>query len=211
MSADPRRAGGESVAIDVQQSAHRLASRPIEVRGEWPSVWWWLEAVWPGMAAALALQGAGADVTLIEARRVLGGRAGSFEDPASGEMLDNCQHVLLGCCTNLIDFYQRAGVADQIKWESQINFVDPKGNFHALWATRRWPAPLHLAASGMMFGALTFSERIALGKAMGAMMILPPAGRAKLADVSFGDWLAEHSQPDVLIDKFYDIVLVSAQ
>src|SRR3984957_18480666 len=78
-----------------------------------------------GMAAAVALQSAGASVTLIEARKSLGGRAGSFEDPQTGEILDNCQHVLLGCCTNLIDFYQRIGASKKIHWEKTIRFVDP--------------------------------------------------------------------------------------
>ena len=62
-----------------------------------------------GMATAVALESAGATVTLLEARRSLGGRAGSYEDPQTGEQLDNCQHVLLGCCTNLLDFYRRIG------------------------------------------------------------------------------------------------------
>src|SRR5207249_2994028 len=60
-----------------------------------------------GMACAVALESVGIRVTLLEARKSLGGRAGSFEDPQTGEQLDNCQHVLLGCCTNLIDFYHR--------------------------------------------------------------------------------------------------------
>ncbi|MGA3067759.1 MAG: FAD-dependent oxidoreductase, partial [Tepidisphaeraceae bacterium] len=59
-----------------------------------------------GMAAAVALESRGRRVTLLEARKTLGGRAGSFEDPQTGETLDNCQHVLLGCCTNLLDFYR---------------------------------------------------------------------------------------------------------
>ena len=67
------------------------------------------------MAAAVAMQSAGVDVTLLEARRSLGGRAGSFEEPQTGEELDNCQHVLLGCCTNLMDFYARLGVAGAVR------------------------------------------------------------------------------------------------
>ena len=50
-----------------------------------------------GMAAAAALESAGIAVALLESRKTLGGRAGSFEDPQTGEALDNCQHVLLGC------------------------------------------------------------------------------------------------------------------
>ena len=85
-----------------------------------------------GMAAASVLQSRGANVTLIEARKTLGGRAGSFEDPQSGEILDNCQHVLLACCTNLLDFYNRLGVADRIQWHDAIYFVDEHGKTHTL-------------------------------------------------------------------------------
>jgi peptidoglycan/xylan/chitin deacetylase (PgdA/CDA1 family) len=55
---------------------------------------------------------AGVRVTVLETRRKLGGRATSFTDPRTGEVLDNCQHVLMGCCTNLLDFYERLGVQD---------------------------------------------------------------------------------------------------
>src|SRR5579884_293505 len=75
-----------------------------------------------GMAAAAALESAGLSVTLLEARRALGGRATSFEDPQTGEVLDNCQHVLLGCCTNLLDFYRRVGASDRIVYEKTIRF-----------------------------------------------------------------------------------------
>ena len=60
-----------------------------------------------GLAAGCALASAGMKVTLFERRPYLGGRASSYQHPGTGEVIDNCQHVLLGCCTNLIDFYQR--------------------------------------------------------------------------------------------------------
>lgn len=63
-----------------------------------------------GLSAACALSDEGFQVTLLERRPYLGGRASSYEHPGTGEVVDNCQHVLLGCCTNLIDFYQRTGV-----------------------------------------------------------------------------------------------------
>src|SRR5689334_9240644 len=80
-----------------------------------------------GMATAVALDSAGVPVTLIEARRTLGGRAGSFEDPQTSEQLDNCQHVLLGCCTNLIDFYRRIGSDKLIQFHRAIHFCDERG------------------------------------------------------------------------------------
>ena len=66
----------------------------------------------------------------------LGGRAGSFEDQeprgngnqtAEPGLLDNCQHVLLGCCTNLLDLYERLGVREKIAFHRQVHFLDEKG------------------------------------------------------------------------------------
>src|SRR5438270_4197870 len=107
-----------------------------------------------GMACAVALESNGADVTLIESRRALGGRATSFEDPQTGEELDNCQHVLLGCCTNLLDFYRRLGVLDRIRYERTVHFVDESGRRFDLSGMPGMPAPLHLGPSMLRFGAL---------------------------------------------------------
>src|ERR1700749_3588377 len=125
-----------------------------------------------GLAAGCALADAGFKVTVFERRPYVGGRASSYEHPGTGEILDNCQHVLLGCCTNLIDFYKRLGVSDRIRWEHAIRFVDGGGRQHALSSMPGLPAPFHLGASMARFGVLTWSERIAATRAMLAMMNL---------------------------------------
>jgi zeta-carotene desaturase len=163
-----------------------------------------------GMSAAVALESAGLDVTLLEARRILGGRAGSFEEPQTGEALDNCQHVLLGCCTNLLDFYRRVGVADLIKWERTVHFVDARGRRHDLTGSPRLPAPLHLSASMLRFGLLSLPERAAFVRAMTAMITMGREGRQRLADTPFGQWLDDHRQPASLVTKMYDPILISA-
>ncbi len=80
-----------------------------------------------GLAAACALADAGYEVTLFERKPFLGGRASSYEHPGTGEVVDNCQHVLLGCCTNLRDFYRRLGVEDKVRWYKRITFIEPGG------------------------------------------------------------------------------------
>ena len=163
-----------------------------------------------GMAAAVAIAGAGAAVTLLEARRSLGGRAGSFEDPQTGETLDNCQHVTLGCCTNLADFYRRIGAAGHIRYDRTIRFLDAAGRVYGLSGTPGLPAPLHLGPSLLRFGALTWAERAALTRAMLAMSRIDETARLALADVPFGEWLDQHGQPASLVRKLYDPVLISA-
>jgi len=172
-----------------------------------------------GMAAAVALESAAVRVTLLESRRSLGGRASSFDDPQSSEELDNCQHVLLGCCTNLIDFYQRTGalapsseiknqkskIKNLIQFERTIHFRDEKGTRFDLYGVPNVPAPLNLAPSLAAFSALTLAERLALSRAMLAIMRNDP-----VPDVPFGDWLAQHRQPPSLIQKLYDPIIISA-
>jgi squalene-associated FAD-dependent desaturase len=163
-----------------------------------------------GIATAVALESAGVNVTLVEARKSLGGRASSFIDPQSGHEVDNCQHVLLGCCTNLLDLYRRLKCDDLIRFEKAIRFRDEKGRAHQLSATPGFPAPTHLSASFATFGILTIKEKIAYSRAMLAMLRLGRSGRAALMDMPFGQWLDDHHQPASLVQKMYEPVLVGA-
>src|SRR5579863_8781979 len=93
-----------------------------------------------GLAAAAALGGTGHRVTLFEARPFLGGRATSYE--AGAETIDNCQHILLRCCVNLIDFYQRLGVAEKIRYFDEFVFLEPGGQ-RSVMRAGSLPAPAH--------------------------------------------------------------------
>ena len=70
---------------------------------------------------------------LFEARGFLGGRATSYPLPATAaKIIDNCQHILLRCCVNLMDFYRRLGVADRIQFHQQFYFIEPGGRTSVL-------------------------------------------------------------------------------
>ncbi|MEO1237588.1 MAG: FAD-dependent oxidoreductase, partial [Planctomycetota bacterium] len=72
-----------------------------------------------GIAAAVRLARAGVRVTLVEMRSRLGGRATSWEDPVTGRLLDNCQHVVLRCCSAILELYEMLGVADRVSWHKR--------------------------------------------------------------------------------------------
>src|ERR1700735_387802 len=78
-----------------------------------------------GLAATAALSSAGHSVQLFEARPFLGGRATSYE--IDSETIDNCQHILLRCCVNLMDFYRRLGVENDIAFSREFTFIEPGG------------------------------------------------------------------------------------
>ncbi len=170
-----------------------------------------------GIAAAVRLAQQGQRVTLVETRQRLGGRATSFTDPTTGQLLDNCQHVLLGCCTNLLDLYDRLGVNQKIDWHPRLHFAFPNQNH---FSAEPWvidtlesddlPAPLHLSSSLLSFRGLTIIEKLAIARGMLAVMQAGRLGRAKLHTMNFADWLASVGQPTSLIEKFWGPVVVSA-
>jgi len=158
-----------------------------------------------GLSAGCALADAGFRVSIFERRPFVGGRASSYEHPGTGETVDNCQHVLLGCCTNLLDFYRRIGVADRIRWFDRLIFIEPGGQRSEI-APSRLPAPFHTSPSFLRAASLSWADKIAISRAMLALMgALPPD-----SSMSFADWLREHRQTQGAIDRFWKVVLVSA-
>jgi len=158
-----------------------------------------------GMSAACALAEAGFRVRLVERRGYLGGRASSYLHPAVNEIIDNCQHALFGCCTNLLGFYSRIGVADRIHWTSNMTMIEPGGRRSALGPS--WlPAPLHGLPKLMTAHAFTFADKLALGRAFSDLMRPIPADSTE----SLGDWLRRHKQTSGALDRFWRLVIASA-
>jgi squalene-associated FAD-dependent desaturase len=158
-----------------------------------------------GLAAGCALAEAGFRVSLFERRPYLGGRASSYQHPGTGEVVDNCQHVLLGCCTNLLDFYRRAGVEDKIRWYEKLTFLEPGGRVSEI-APSFLPAPLHTAPAFLRAECLNFRDKLAISRAMAALAPSTPADRGG----SFLDWLKRHGQTPQAIERFWKTILVSA-
>src|SRR6266849_7400885 len=78
-----------------------------------------------GLAAATALAPKGFQVALLESRNRLGGRAGSFTDATSGQLVDACQHVSMGCCTNLAHFFKTVAIDHYLQAQSRLYFMTP--------------------------------------------------------------------------------------
>ncbi len=160
-----------------------------------------------GLSSGVALAEAGFRIRLLEKRPHLGGRATSYLLP-NGEHVDNCQHVTLGCCTNLDDFYRRVGAAHKIRTYDRLLFADPAGHRGVIEASLLAP-PFHLAPSFVLFPLLTWADKRAIARAM--LTITRSGGRPDDASgATMLDWLRSHNQTEQSIERFWRVVLVSA-
>ena len=156
-----------------------------------------------GLAAATSLAEAGVPVTVVESRPRLGGRASSFTDHATGETIDNCQHVGMGCCTNLRAFVRSIGVEDRFRVERELTFIDADGR-HSRFAASRLPAPMHLGRA--LAGLRYFSWREKLSLARGIRRL----ARDRSTEGSLREWLERAGQPPRVRRLFWHVVMVSA-
>jgi squalene-associated FAD-dependent desaturase len=164
-----------------------------------------------GLATSVALGSAGYSVELLEARPFLGGRATSYLLNTADDQtttIDNCQHILLRCCTNLIDFYRRLGVADRIEFHREFYWIEPGGRTSVM-KRGVLPAPLHFTESFATLKFLSLSDKLSV--ASGLLAVKYEYGkRADLESISMLDWLREKKQTPGAIERFWRQVLVSA-
>jgi squalene-associated FAD-dependent desaturase len=157
-----------------------------------------------GLAAAVELADAGAEVTLYESRAKLGGATFSFE--RNGLWLDNGQHVALRCCTAYLDFLRRIGSDHLLPLQRRLDVpVLREGKPAASISRIGAPAPLHLAPSLLTYAPLSLGERLAAVRAALALKRLDPDDPA-LDTQTFGDWLRSHGQTRNAIIALWNLI-----
>ena len=157
-----------------------------------------------GLAAAVALAGSGAKATLLERRPYIGGRAYSYDHPALAETIDS-QHVVLGCCTNILDLCNQAGMADTIRWYDELTFLEPGGR-RSLLHPGSLPAPAHQAMSFLRAPMLTLRDKAGIAAGLTHFLRGYPAQDTE----SFASWLKRTKQTDRAIRHFWEPVVVGA-
>ncbi len=164
-----------------------------------------------GLSAAMTLAHQGVACTVLETRRHLGGRAASTTEPRSGEEIDNCQHVALGCCTQYLAFLRQIGADHLLRWTTDQHWIHaPEGKQPTVSRISAAPLPAPMQGLPSLLGA-TFLDLPAKLAAMQLAARVMVTKRSGLADVSFLQWMRrEGIESDVLVERLLTPIIVSA-
>ncbi len=162
-----------------------------------------------GLAAAVEVANAGDRPIVIETRGKLGGRATSFEDSRTESVLDNCQHVVMGCCSNLLDFYEQLGVEGAIEWHDTTWWANPPGDPDE-FRPSALPAPAHFTRAFLRMRMLDTADKRGVARAMWRMIRMGRDGRASWSGRDFAAFLHATRQTPRAIDRFWEPIVVGA-
>src|SRR5712691_2348034 len=156
-----------------------------------------------GLTAAIDLEDAGWRVTLVERRPFAGGRTFSFTTD-SGDLLDNGQHVFLGCCTAYTELLDKLGQQDNAFLQDRLDVrIADDRDGPARLREAPLPAPFHLLPSFAAFPYLTLPEKISALKLLLTMRL-----RELPDDETFAGWLSRHGQTVNGIRRFWNLIIV---
>jgi squalene-associated FAD-dependent desaturase len=171
-----------------------------------------------GLSAAVRLAGRGVRVLLLEARSRLGGRATAFHERETGELVDNGQHVLLGCYEATFAFLADIGATGHVRMQPalEVTMIDAAGRRSRLSCTTNLPPPLHLIAGIFDWDALSWSDRLSILRMAGPLRVARRELRPGARDIAASpgetveNWLIRNGQSARLREMFWTPLALAA-
>jgi hydroxysqualene dehydroxylase len=160
-----------------------------------------------GLAAGVALSKGGRKVRLLEQKPHLGGRAYSFLDSHTGAVVDNGQHILMGCYHTTLEFLEEIGTSDHVRFQPQlaIQFLDRSGRLTALRCPRL-PAPWHLLAGVLASNSFDLRQKLEVLQ----LEYRWRHARNGFERQSVDEWLQSLGQSEALRRNFWDLLCIAA-
>lgn len=158
-----------------------------------------------GLACATHLCDFDRQVLVLEKRNILGGRACSYPDPQTGEIVDNGQHLLLGCYLETQKFLKRINQIHTLPLKDRFHapMVGPDRKIHHL-TTWGLPAPFHLLLGFFCYTAIPWKDRLKIFKV--AKSLKNPSTYQNL---SCSQWLTLLGFSKVSRERFWDLIILA--
>jgi hydroxysqualene dehydroxylase len=164
-----------------------------------------------GLSAAVELSAVGRKVLLLEQHRHCGGRTHSFRDAATGSIVDNGQHLMMGCYhatrrfLRLIESDHLASLQPALR----IKFLRVSQNtIH--FACARLPAPLNLLSGLVGFSAIPFKDRLKMLMVAKELISTTPEKELELDRLTVEEWFSELGQSDTSRKYLWDVITIGA-
>jgi squalene-associated FAD-dependent desaturase len=161
-----------------------------------------------GLAAAVYLSNNNYQVELIESSPKLGGRAYSFTDKNTNSILDNGQHILMGCYKETLRFLNLINSKDSLNYQKsmEVNFLDNEGKLHQL-KTPRYFYPFNLLIAILDYKALPVKDRYTIIKFCIKLFLTNPE---RIGESSVTKWLENEGQHNLIRKSLWEIMAVGA-
>ncbi len=161
-----------------------------------------------GLTAASILSSKKIPVTLIESSPKFGGRTYSFKDSKSGDIIDNGQHILMGCYDETLSFIKLIGAENNFLYQKNlgINFLSKEKEEYSIKAPNFF-YPLNLLLSVYNYDTLNLTEKF---KFIGFLLKLPFISKKSLVNLTVREWLEDGNQDENLVKSFWEILYVGA-
>ena len=157
-----------------------------------------------GIAAVEAAAMQGQRVELFERAAVLGGRCASLFEPAQKQWIDTGQHLILGCCSEILALNKRLGLAPYFTRSDTIPFAALKQQHWSLAASSFLPKRWQLLPSFLKMPLLSFGERLKTG------LLLKKLDNETLPDITIADWFDQHCVSQNARDAFWHPLILSS-
>jgi len=163
-----------------------------------------------GLATGVALAESGCRVRLLEQKPYLGGRARSFVDATTGSVVDNGQHIFMGCYHATIRFLSTIGTLDRVQFQERlaVEFLDRNGRASRLQCPDL-PSPWHVLLGVLRSGSFTLREKLEVLR-LGIALRLPDGVRRGPKRLSVREWLTKLGQSARLQRNFWDLLCIAA-
>ncbi|MXX52422.1 MAG: NAD(P)-binding protein, partial [Dehalococcoidia bacterium] len=162
-----------------------------------------------GLSAARTLIGMGFDVTLVEKRPFLGGRAFSFYSRDADMEVDNGQHVFMGCCTYYIDFLRAINAYADAVLQDSLRAEVVLGGIRGTLCSSPALGPFHLVPSFMRYPHIGARDKF---RALFGLLKASLTNRRKsvesLDSQTFYDWLKSNHQSERTIENLWNLIIL---